>query len=289
MAVAIATESVGVLSEAIHSGLDMLSSLVTYFVVRQSVRPADWDHPFGHGKLENLSALLESSLLLMAAGYIFYESALKWSGNHEIYHLSLALIVTGFSAALNLFVYFQNMAVARKEESVAIETNSFHFLADVFSSLGVFLGFLLLKVTGWVFLDTLIGALVGCYVLWVGIDQLKKSLGELADASLPAEEILLIESILKKHEKEFLSYHDLRTRKGGGARYLEMHLTVCSEQNVNEAHAVCDSIENDLTKAFREIYTNIHTEPCGIHGPKCEGICRFYNRPRTKITGPTHA
>ncbi|MEW6055928.1 MAG: cation diffusion facilitator family transporter [Bdellovibrionota bacterium] len=281
LVVAVATGSVGVLSEAIHSGLDLLSSLVTFFVVRASVRPADWDHPFGHGKIESLSALFEAFLLLVAGGYILFEGISKWTRpGHHVDHIGWGLAVTGASVLINLYVYFQNRNVAREQESIAIETNAFHFLTDVFSSLAVFLSLGALHFTQWIFLDPLVAILIAGYILWVGIEQIKKCVAELSDTVLPGEEVETVRQVLRGHEKEFLNYHDLRTRKAGAVRFVDLHLTVCSEQTVHEAHEVCDRIEDDLTKSFKEAHVNIHIEPCGNHGPNCLDHCRFYGVPR---------
>lgn len=285
LVVAGATGSIGVLSEAIHSGLDLLSSLVTFFTVRASARPADWDHPFGHGKLENLSALLEAFLLLVAAGYIVFESASRWkSGEHTVVHMDWALAVTAVSVVVNLYVYFQNRSVGKAEESIAIETNAYHFLTDVFSSLAVLLGLILLQLTGWSFLDPLIAVLIAVYILWVAIVQMKKSVAELSDVTLPTSEVEKIEGLIKKHSQSFLNFHDLRTRKSGFVRHVDFHLTVCQEQKVKAAHHVCDEIEEDVMGAFKEASVNIHIEPCGNHGPACTDTCRFYGKPKTQVT-----
>lgn len=280
--VAVATHSVGVLSEAIHSGLDLLSSIVTFFVVRASVRPADWDHPFGHGKIESLSAMFEAFLLMVAGGYIVYEGlATLSSDDHLVHHVGWGLAVTGGSVLVNLAVYFQNRGVAESEESLAIETNSFHFLTDVFSSFAVFLSLVAVKLTGWIWLDPVIALLIAAYVFWVGIEQIKKCIAELSDTALPRDEVDAIKGVLAAHEREYLNYHDLRTRKSGAVRHIELHLTVCSEQRVSVAHAVCDRIEDDIAKRFKEADINIHVEPCGNHGLQCSTTCRYYNQPRS--------
>jgi cation diffusion facilitator family transporter len=260
----------------------LLSSVVTYFVVKASVRPADWDHPFGHGKIESLSALFEAFLLLVAGGYIIYEGLARWTGSapHHVEHIDWGLAVTGASIFLNLFVYFQNRRVARDEESIALETNAFHFLTDVFASIAVFISLLVLRSTQWIFVDALTGFLVAGYVFWIGVVQIKKCVAELSDSTLPDEEMAVVKEVLKSHEKGFLNYHDIRTRKAGAVRYIDLHLTVCSELKVSEAHETCDRIEEDLMKRFKEVHVNIHIEPCGTHDAACATICSFDNLPR---------
>lgn len=273
----------GVLSEAIHSGLDLISSLVTFFVVRASSRPADWDHPYGHGKMESLSAMLEAFLLLLAGGYIVYEGLSRLANpDHEIRNIHWGLWVTGFSVVVNLFVYRQNRDVAVDEESIAIETNSFHFLTDVFSSLAVFLSLGAYSLTKWIWIDPVVALLIAAYVFWVGIEQLKKCIAELSDTALPNEEVSAVRKTIGKFQNQYLSYHDLRTRKVGPVRHVEFHLEVCSDQKVHEAHTVCDRIEDALTKEYKEVDINIHVEPCGNHGPECQEICRYWKKPRSR-------
>lgn len=285
MIVAVYTHSVGVLSEAIHSGLDLLSSLVTFFVVRAAVRPADLDHPFGHGKIESISALFEAFLLFVAGGYIVYEGVSTWAmGNeHQVQHTTLGIATLAFSVLINAVVYFQNRDVGRAHESLAIETNAFHFLTDVFSSLAVLVSLVIVKLTGWVWVDAAVAVLISIYVAAIGIVQIKKCVAELSDTALPEAEIGRVRGLIEKHKDQFLDYHDLRTRKSGAKRYLDFHLEVCSEQRVSKAHEVCDEIESDLMKEFSDVDINIHVEPCGNHGPNCTSWCEFYGKVREEV------
>lgn len=285
MVVAIYTHSVGVLSEAIHSGLDLLSSLVTFFVVRESVRPADLDHPFGHGKIESISALFEAFLLFVAGGYIAYEGIHTWAigSEHHLHHTIWGISALGVSIVINAVVYFQNRGVGSSQESLAIETNAFHFLTDVFTSLAVFVSLIIVHWTGWIWADAAVAVVVSIYVGLIGVSQIRKCIAELSDTALPDAETARVRETIEKHKGKFLDYHDLRSRKSGSKRYLDFHLEVCSEQRVSQAHAVCDEIEEDLNKQFRDVDINIHVEPCGNHGPNCATRCAFYNKPREEV------
>ncbi len=285
MAVAIYTESVGVLSESIHSGLDLISSFVTFVVIRKAALPADTDHPFGHGKIESLSAMFESGLLFVAAGYIIYEGVARWNEvGHHVHNVELGLGVIFISMVINWLVYIQNRRVAKEEESLAIETNAFHFLTDIFSSLAVFISLALVAITGWTFWDPLVAIIIAIYIFWVAVEQMKKCVSELADTALPKEELDTIVKTIEKYKKSFLNYHDLRTRKVGALRHIDLHLEICSEQKVFEAHKLCDEIEDELMKKFKKIHINIHVEPCGNHEPSCESLCAFYKIPREQVS-----
>ena len=285
MVVAVFTGSVGVLSETIHSGLDLLSSLVTFFVVRASGKPADLNHPFGHGKIESISALFEAFLLFVAGGYIVFEGVRAWanSDSHHIHNTGWGIAALGGSIVVNLFVYLQNRKVAREHESIAIETNAFHFLTDMFSSLAVFVSLIIVQYTGWVWVDALVAVVIAAYITVVGIQQMRKCIAELSDTALPDDEVGAIAKAIEKHKSKFVNYHDLRTRKSGAKRHVDFHLEICSEDRVARAHAVCDEIEDDLMKQFKETDVNIHVEPCGHHEAACEKVCLFYRKDRSEV------
>ncbi len=282
--VSASTGSVGVFSEAIHSSLDLVSSLVTFFVVREAIKPADDRHPFGHRKIESLSALFEAFLLLVAGLYIVYEAFEAYQQpERQITSINHGIAVIALSIVVNAGVYFLNRNVGREHESIAIETNAYHFLTDVFSSAAVLLSLVIYKYTTWVWVDAAVAILIAGYVVWVGICQIQKCIEELSDTALPEGESQAIKSIIDRHESRTLGYHDLRHRRAGQTRYIEFHLSVCGEDTVHHAHTVCDDIETELSDAFKEVDVNIHVEPCGTHNDDCKEVCQFYSRPRKNI------
>lgn len=267
------TGSVSVLSEAIHSGLDLISSILTRIVVGVSDKPADEGRPFGYGKLETLSALFESVLLLVAGVYILFESASSFRHGTEIENVGIAIIVTTASMVINLFIYFQNRNVGRAHESLAIETNAYHFLTDFFTSAALLLGLVVIRYTGWVILDPIAAGLISVYIFWVAVAQLRKCIDELSDVALSDKEVEAIEASIKANQSGFINFHDLRTRRVGKKRHVEMHLTVCSEFKVKAAHDLCDRIEADIQEKFPESHVTIHIEPCDHHQTGCSVLC----------------
>lgn len=282
LAVAAVSGSVGMLSEAIHSALDLVSSLITRVTVSVSHQPADENHPFGHGKLETLSALFEAFLLIVAGIYIVYEAFVHAHAPHEIKHMGWAMGVTVLSMVVNVFVYVQNRGVGREHESLAIETNAFHFLTDFFSSAVLLIGLATVEFADWPAADAVAAGVIAVYIFWVAAAQIRKCVQELSDEALPAEEVQRIEGVIGRHSGGFLDYHDLRTRKVGAQRHVEMHLTVCSELTVSAAHGVCDGIEAELEREFGEgAHVSIHTEPCGHHNDDCARVCMRTEKPRS--------
>ncbi len=270
--------SVGVLSEAVHSALDLMSAAVAYFTIREAGKKADTDHPFGHGKFETLSSLVESLLLVLAAGWILRESVQHLQHPEPIQHEALAMGVIGVSALASFVVYRQNSRAADLTDSSAIRVNALHYLADVLTSAGVFVALLAMKLTGWLWIDPLIGIAVAVYIVAVSWSQLRQSLSELLDTRLPEAEIQQIEGILATFEGKA---HDLRTRKSGSTRHVDFHLEVCGDLTVTESHQICDQVEERILKDFPDTSVNIHVEPCDNHGPaSCRTTCPVYQARR---------
>lgn len=257
--------SVGVISEGIHSLLDLVSAAVAFFTIRAAVKPADHEHPFGHGKFETLSSLLESVLLIAAAAWIFYEGAVHWANPQAIQHEALAMVTIFISVIVSYVVYRQNIKAALLSESRAIHVNALHFLADVIASIGVFVGLVLMKLTGWYRIDSIVAFGIALYILWISVRQVQGSLRELADRQLPDVEVKRVKEILLEFQREHdlvVESHDLRTRKSGSSRQMDFHLILCGEMSVNHSHALCDKVEARLHDVFPTSSVTIHVEPC---------------------------
>lgn len=279
-AVALLTGSVGVLSEALHSALDLVSAGIAFFTVREAGKPADVDHPFGHGKFETLSSLIESLLLIIAAGVILYEAWDHIQNPRELAHADIAIVTMLVSLGISYYVYRQNSRVGLETESLAIQANAMHFLADVLTSLGVLVGLVLIRVTGLMVWDVIIAVGIAIYITLIAYKQSKNALSELLDSKLPESEQREIQETIKAHLGDALEAHDLRTRKSGARRHVDFHLIVCGKVSVNDSHARCDEIESALLKLFREISVTIHVEPCSEVSYDCAHACPLLKNPR---------
>ena len=267
------SHSVGVLSEAIHSALDLTSAAVSYFSIREAGKPADEKHPFGHGKIETLSSLFESLLLVVAAALIFYEGVDHLLHPQEVVHTNFAVAVMAASIGLSYYVFLNNSRVADQTESSALQVNSIHFLSDVISSVGVLVALVLLRLTDWLFIDSLIAFSVAIYILSVSLRQVQGAVSELTDTKLPEREVQQIWGLLQGFEAPSLEVHDLRTRKSGATRHIDFHLVVCGQMTVEASHSVCDQMEAKLSEAFLETSINIHVEPCEKEKSQCHLTC----------------
>lgn len=255
------TGSIAVMSEAIHTLLDLMASMIAFFSVRISNKPPDKDHPYGHGKFENVAGTIETLLIFIAGIWIIYESVKKLFHPTEIKMPFLAVIVMLVGAAINLIVGKKVQKVGQDYRSVAMSSNALHLLTDVYASVGVAASLLLVSVTNIYILDPLIGISVAIYIMREAYLLGKESFLPLLDTSLTKEEEAKIHEIVMKYADEFIEYHDLRTRRSGAEEHIEFHLVVSSTMKVETAHELCDRIERDIQNVLHAPTITIHIEP----------------------------
>ena len=275
LAVGLATGSISVISEAIHSGMDLVAALVALFSVRFSSRPADLSHPYGHGKMENISGAVEALLILVAAAFIIYEATRKMIYGTHLLNLELGMGVMLFSVVVNILVSRQLRRVAKATDSLALEADAWHLTTDVWTSLAVLVGLGLVRLSGWHFLDPLAALVVAALIVKVAVDLTGKSLGGLLDTSLPDQERERIEAIVRKHAGELVEIHQLRSRKAGAERHLDFHLVVNKEETVEQAHTLADDLEEHIRQELPHTTVVIHLEPCDpTECARCASLCQ---------------
>jgi cation diffusion facilitator family transporter len=260
LTVGVVSGSVSILSEAIHSASDLVASWIAFFSVRVSDRPADRDHPYGHGKIESLSSLAEALLIFAAAGYIIVESVEKWIARAQPEKLNLGMAVMGLSVVVNVLVARFLFRVARRTESLALEADAEHLRTDVYTSLGVLAGLALTWATDWHFIDPLVAIAVALLILHTAWQLTRRSLEPLMDAHLPQEEVASIRRILDS-EPEVLGYHKLRTRKSGSHRHIDAHILLDDDLTLLEAHDLTERIEDRIRASIPNVEIMLHTEP----------------------------
>ncbi len=256
--VGVLTNSVSILSEAIHSSIDLVAALIAFFAVKVSGTPADKRHPYGHGKVENVSGTIEAILIFIASGWIILEAVKKFIHPEETSTLGLGVIVMGISAIINMIVSRRLYKVARQTDSVALEADALHLKTDVITSAGVAAGLLLMWVTGWNIIDPIIALFVAMLIIYESYTLLSKAFSPLLDTALSANELTRVEVILKEMNA---SYHGLRTRAAGHQKFIEFHLEVAANETIETIHHKCDLIEERLEREFRDIHVVIHPEP----------------------------
>lgn len=266
------TGAVSIISEAAHSAVDLLAALIAFYAVRKADQPPDGNHAYGHGKVENLSGAIEAVLIIVAAIWIVYESVDKLKNTHVPEFLEYGIVIMLISIVVNYWVSSKLHKVAVHTGSHALEADALHLQADIWTSAGVLIGLVIIKITQIPWVDPLIAILVAGVVFKAGYGMTKKSLYELTDISLPPEEEQIIVDVINSHT-EVISFHRLRTRRSGSRRLIDMHLILYKDMHLNKAHIVCDQIEAEIKEKLEHCDVVIHLEPCDHH--KEEYDCPF--------------
>lgn len=263
LTIGLVTNSVSIISEAIHSALDLIAALIAFFAVKISGNPADEKHPYGHGKIENVSGVIEAVLIFFASVWIVIEAIKKIRHPEDTGVLYLGVVVMAISAVVNTFVSRRLYRVAKETDSVALEADALHLKTDVYTSAGVAIGLLLILITGIQILDPIIAIMVAMLIIYESWMLLRRAFSPLLDTALSEEEKEMVVKILGEMK---ISYHDLKTRAAGHQRFVEFHLDVDAGSTIETIHEECDAIEARLGKEFRDISVIIHPEPKEEHG-----------------------
>ena len=253
--------SISIISEAIHSGMDLVASLIAFIAVKTSSKPANKEHPYGHGKLENFSGLAEGVLIFVAAGMIIFEAAKKIMHPIELEQAFVAIAVMVLSGLINLFVSHTLHKVAKEEDSQALEADALHLRTDVYTSLSVGVGVLLVKLTGIYILDPIVAILVALLIVREAWHLTKNAFNFLIDVKLSDEEEKEVIKVIELHNAEFINYHKLKTRKAGSMKHIDFHITVPSDMTIGEAHEIIGRIKKDMCDRLQNTRVSIHLDP----------------------------
>ena len=280
--VGIAIGSVSIISEAIHSSMDLIAALIAFFSVRKSAEPPDAQHEFGHGKFEDISGLIEALLIFIAAFLIIWEAGQKLLGeSSELLNPELliwGIAVMGISALVNWYVSNRLFKVGKQSESIALESDAWHLRTDVYTSLGVFTGLILIRLTGLTILDPLIAIGVAIVIMKAAYDLTRRSLSDLIDHSIPPADENRIKEIICDHASIYAGFHDLKTRRSGPEIFIEFHLVLPGDISVLQSHDLADHLESDLKVEFPRANITIHAEPCNEGCTRCGSFCTFYDK-----------
>lgn len=260
--------SVSVISEAIHSAVDLLAAVIALLAVRTAGRPPDRKHPFGHGKLENISGTVEALLIFLAAGWIIYESVNKLLRPEPLGIAALGVGVMLLSALMNILVSRMLFRVAKETDSVALEADAWHLRTDVYTSAAVMIGLGVIWIGGAFFpavnlhwVDPVAAIGVAVLIINAAYELTVKSAQDLMDVSLPPEEESMIRREISKHAPNIRAIRRLRTRKAGSTRFVELTILVDSEMTVDESHHITDVITRGIQEHYEGIVVTIHVEP----------------------------
>ncbi len=286
--------SVSIISEAIHSGVDLVASIIALFAVKTSSKPADKNHSFGHGKIENISGTIEALLIFIAAGWIIYEAFQKINKPEPLDNLGWGIGVMLISSVVNIIVSQRLFKIGRETDSVALQADAWHLRTDVYTSAGVMVGLILMLCGQWFFpninfywLDSVAAIVVALLIIKAAYDLTIQSAGDLLDANLPPEEEEWIHGEILKYGDIFHGYHRLRTRKAGHFRFVDFHLKVEPQMTVVDSHIITEEIAKNIENKYPHTSVTIHVEPCdGDCDEDCLSGCLLSEKERCEIQNP---
>jgi len=277
--VGLITNSISIISEAVHSFTDLLAAIIAFFSVKKSSNPPDSDHQFGHGKYEDFSGFIEGALILLAAGYIIHEAVDKIISNkYDYINTTAGIIVMLISVIANIIVSRHLFNVARKSDSMALLADAEHLKTDILTSVGVLVGLVLIKVTSIDILDPIVAILVAIIIIKVGLELCINSGKNLLDGSLPDDEQKIIfDTVNNFIPDEIIEIKELKSRKSGADKLIELIIIIPKKLTIEAGHELCDRIEEDLKDNIKNSCITIHIEPCSCTCDNCkvEQVCNY--------------
>lgn len=258
------TDSVGLLSDALESTVNLAAALFALAALTIALQPADRAHAYGHGKAEYFSSGAEGMLILFAAFGIVYASVERFVSPMPPRNLEAGLLVALLAGGVNYLTAKAMLGAAKKYDSITLEADAKHLMTDVWTSAGLVAGLAIMLFTPpeWAILDPIIAVLMACNIIYTGFQLLKKSYSGLMDKALPLEELKIIDKAIRDIDGDKAIYHGLRTRKAGAIRFVDFHYLLPGETTIAESHSLCDRIESCIKKRLSEnTMVTIHVEP----------------------------
>jgi len=254
------TGSVGLLSDAMESVVNLLGGMMALSMLTVAERPADEEHPYGHGKAEYFSSGFEGALILIAAVCIAITAVQRLIHPSPLESIGLGLAISVGSSLVNLVAALMLLRAGKRYRSITLESNAHHLLADVWTSVGVVIGVGLVALTGWQQLDPIVALIVAANILWTGFCIIRRSVLGLMDAALPAEDRVAVEKVLKSYEGAVVQFHALWTRHAGSRKFVSVHVLVPGDWTVQHGHHLLEQIESDIRRALPGAIVFTHLE-----------------------------
>ncbi len=255
------TGSVGLLSDAAESVVNLIAAVVALIALSVAARPADDKHHFGHAKAEYFSAVVEGIMIFVAAVFIIYSAVERFLNPQPIENVGIGLGVSLIASVINGLVAWKLISVGRANRSITLVADGKHLLTDVWTSAGVVVGVLLVALTGWIRLDPVIAFLVGLNIIWTGYHLISQSVDGLMDKTFPDEDNATLVATLQELTTDEVHFHGVRTREAGHQRFITLHMLVPGEWTVQKGHDLAEQVEERLTEKFEHVDIEVHIEP----------------------------
>jgi len=269
------TGSISILAQAADSLFDLFAGIITFFAIRIAAKPPDAEHPYGHGKVEDIAGVVQGILIFIAGGLLIYSAIVRIIEGSSIKLTEAGIAVMAVSIVVSIFLSRHLLSVSRATGSVALEANARNIAVDVYSASAVLVGLAIVRFTGprLNIIDPILAIGVAIYILKVAIDTIRKPISGLLDEKLPPSQQAVIEDCLRKHSREVSGFHALRTRRAGSQSYIDLHLVMARDISLEQAHQICDRIEVEIQSVLHEASVTIHAEPCDNKCEQCPAIC----------------
>ncbi len=255
------TGSVGLLSDALESLVNLAAAVVALIVLTIAARPADEEHPFGHDKAEYFSSGFEGGMILLAALGIAVTAIDRLLHPQPLAHLGLGLAISFVASLINLGVSRILMTAARRYRSITLEADAHHLMTDVWTSAGVLAGVGAVKLTGWSWLDPAVALAVAANIVWIGVRLIRTSMLGLMDAALPLDDRRIVQTVLDRYRDDGIAYHALRTRRAGARRFVSVHILVPGSWTVQRGHDLLERLEAEIRGQLTHTTVFTHLEP----------------------------
>jgi cation diffusion facilitator family transporter len=257
------TNSVGILSDALESGVNLVAAVVALIMIRIAEKPPDREHEFGHNKAEYFSSAVEGGLIVLAAFSIIWSAVPRIISPQPLENVGMGLLVAVGASLINLAASNILIKNGKKYNSITLEADGKHLMTDVLTSAGVLLGIGLIKVTGWMRLDGIVAVGVAINIIWMGYTLIKRSALGLLDTAFPKDEMDSIRRVLEKYEQQNIQFHSLMTRQSGQRKFIFVHILMPGTMDIQQGHNLAEKVENDLRMLFPNTLTTVftHLEP----------------------------
>ncbi len=254
------TGSVGLLSDAIESVVNLIGGFMALAMLTVAARPADDDHAYGHSKAEYFSSGVEGGLILVAAVSIAIAAGRRLLAPTPLEAVGMGLLVSVVASLVNLIVALLILRAGRQHNSITLEANAHHLLTDVWTSIGVVAGVGLVALTKWNWLDPVVALIVAANIVWTGVGIVRRSIAGLMDMALSAEDLAVVRQVLKPYEQTGIQFHALRSRQSGAKKFVSLHVLVPGDWTVQRGHELLDKIEAAIRLALPEAVVFTHLE-----------------------------
>lgn len=255
------TKSVGFLSDAIESLVNLTSAIIAYFMLKLAEKPADSNHPYGHTKAEYFSSLFEAGMIFIASLSIIFSAIQRIIHPKALEQISLGLVVSFLTTLINFFTAKILISAGKKNHSITLEADGHHLMTDVLTSVGVIVAVFLVQMTGFLILDPLVAIAVALNILFTAITLIKRSVSGFLDESLDKKDLKIISKIFQKYEKKDIKFHSIKSRQSAQKKFLSFHILLPNNWSIKKSHDLVDKIEKEIKKNLGEIEINSHLEP----------------------------